>query len=336
MDPETINTIEHVPHGSTDDQSLLDFSANINPHVPAGVEEVYTGALEKARRYPPEPPTEFLEAASSAVGCQRNQIIPTPGGLAMLRLAIEVTVQHGDSVLVPTPSFSEYQREVRLQGAYPECVPYNDILSTDPSGHQLAIVCNPNNPTGTLYPHSELREFAVRCQEAETPLLLDEAFLDFTNEPSLAGMENVIVARSLTKVFGLPGIRMGYGVASGRVLEALQAARRPWNMSWPALAVATHCLGQQNFISKTRERTTIERRYLENALSDSFSIFDSAAPFLLLHVGDRSVPDICTTAATEGIALRDATTFRGLDSHIRVAVRTREENDKLLSVLSNV
>jgi threonine-phosphate decarboxylase len=336
MDPDATEPVDRVPHGSSDDSDLLDFSANTNPKMPGGVREVYREALDHSRSYPPEPPAEFSGAAANYVGCDANSVVPTPGGLAAIRLAIEVTVEPGDSVLIPAPSFGEYAREVKLQGANPAFVDQGAILESDPEGHAMAIVCTPNNPTGNAYDDETLRSFAARCRQAGTVLLVDEAFLDFIDRPSLAETEGVIVARSLTKMFGLPGIRVGFAVATGQLRMRLKAARRPWNVGTPALEVGANCLRQSSFVERTRARVRTERQRMAEQLSEAFEIHPSDAPFLLLNVGDRAVDTVLDTTQDQGIAVRDATTFRGLDSHIRVAVRLPEENDRLIEVLSDV
>lgn len=336
MDPDAVHSVGRVPHGSSDDPSILDFSANTNPKTPEGVATVYEAALDFSRTYPPEPPTAYREAAADYVDCDPETVIPTPGGMAAIRLAIELSVDAGDSVLVPAPSFGEYDREVRLQGAEPVFVPQEKILTTDPAEHSLAIVCNPNNPTGNAYDDDDLHSFAARCREVDTVLLVDEAFLDFTDRPSLAGTDGVIVARSLTKMFGLPGLRAGFAIATGRHQKELIAARRPWNVGTPALKVGTYCMRQTDFVKETRERVQSERARMRVSLADKFGVHPSDSPFLLLDVGDQDVVEILTMARNQGIALRDATTFRGLDSHIRVAVRLPDENDRLLNTLADV
>ncbi|WP_435078089.1 threonine-phosphate decarboxylase [Halococcus sp. AFM35] len=333
MRRETVRHVGREPHGSSDDADVLDFSANTNPCLPDGVEDVYREAFTASRSYPPEPPTEYCEAAAEYVGCDSEHVTPTPGGLAAIRLTIELAVGEGDSVLVPYPSFAEYAREVRLRGGEPSFVPQDRILEADPAGHALAIVCNPNNPTGNAYDTDALSAFAARCRGAGTPLLADEAFLGFTDRPSLAGTDGVVVARSLTKLFGLPGLRAGFAVATGAFDEALAIARRPWNVSAPALATGSFCMTREEFVAATRERVRTERNRMQAALSGAFDVYPSDAPFVLFDIGDREVEELLHRARDHGLALRDATTFRGLDSHIRVAVRRPEENDRLLEAL---
>jgi threonine-phosphate decarboxylase len=336
MDPDAVNAASRVPHGGSDDPDVLDFSANVNPRTPPGVRDVYERALEDATRYPDDAYPAFRSAAADYVGCPADRVVQTPGGLATMRLAMETRLEPGDSVLVPYPSFGEYAREVRLQGAAPEFVSHDELPDADPRGHELAIACNPNNPTGDLYDPDGLRGFAERCRAAGTELLVDEAFLGFTDADSLAGADGVVVARSLTKLFGLPGVRAGFLVATGERLAELHTARRAWNLSTPAAAVGAHAMRQHSFVDATRERVERERERMRDSLADDFDVHPSDAPFLLLDAGSRNVDSLVDAARGRGVVVRDATTFRGLDSHVRVAVRTPEANDRLLAVLGDV
>ncbi|WP_340099969.1 threonine-phosphate decarboxylase [Salinibaculum salinum] len=323
-----------VPHGSSDDPDLLDFSANTNPRRPDGVTQVYEATLAVAGSYPSENYGEFRTAAAEYVGCNPTDVIPTAGGLAAIRLTIATTVESGDDVLVPTPSFGEYAREVRLQGGTPQFVPHDEVLAADPAEFALVVVCTPNNPTGDACNPDRLRGFADRCRDAGTPLLVDEAFMDFTDLPTLAGHDGVVVARSLTKIFGLPGLRAGFAVATGEYRDRLETARLSWGVGTVAAAVGTHCLGETAFIEETRERVASERERIRERLSTRFTVSPSDAPFLLLDCGSpETVDDLLDTVETHDIAIRDARTFRGLDHHVRVAVRLPDENDRLLNAL---
>ncbi|WP_416838704.1 threonine-phosphate decarboxylase CobD [Haloferax sp. DFSO52] len=336
MDPDAVARATRVPHGGTTDSTVLDFSANTNPIRPDGVEDVYVEAFSAATRYPDDDYPTFRAAAADYVDCDAESVIPTAGGLEALRLAFEVTLGPGDSALVPQPSFGEYDREIRLQGADPVAVAVADILDTDPAPYEVAVVCTPNNPTGELAASDRLRSFADRCRESETVLVVDEAFLDFTDAPSLAGEPGVIVARSLTKLFGLPGIRAGFAVATGELGDRLAVARRSWSLSTPAADVGSYCMRQTEFVDATRRRVASERERLADALSAQFEVFPSDAPFLLLDVGERDVGSVVETARNRGVAIRDATTFPTLDSHVRVAVKRPDENDELLRALADV
>lgn len=334
MDPERARSIDPAPHGSSDDPDVLDFSQNVNPDSPDGTQAVYENTFAAADTYPPEPPTAFREAAARYVDCQRKQIVPTPGGLAAIRQAISLAIDSGDRALIPAPSFGEYAREVRLHGGTPTFVAPPAVLETPPDPFAIVIVCQPNNPTGQVLDVDALRRYIDRCRAAGTWVLVDEAFLGFTNSETIAGTPGAVVVRSLTKLFGLPGLRAGFAVATDDKRAALQGARRPWNVGTPALAVGTHCLGASTFIRETRARVRDERARIRTALAAHFEVAASDAPFLLVDVGDREADNVLSEARARGIVLRDARTFRGLDNHVRVAVRRPAENDRLIEVLT--
>jgi len=332
MDAEMIDALDRVPHGGASDPQLLDFSANTNPVSPPGTVSVYESAFSAARRYPVDDYCEFRAAAAEYTGVTGTEIIPASGALAGMRLLFSVVIDSGDSVALPAPSFGEYAKEVKLQGGEPTFVDHSEITGIDPEPHAVVVVCNPNNPTGDCYSPTALHGLASRCRKAGTTLLVDEAFVDFTDQPSMAGIEGVVVARSLTKVFGLPGLRAGFLVATGQLRDRLDVARLAWTLSTPAAAVGTHCLGEADFIEETQQRVRTERDRMASRLAEAFEVYPSDAPFLLLKT-DRPVDEVVATARSDDIVIRDATTFRGLDSHVRVAVKRPHENEQLLEAL---
>ncbi len=336
MDPDSVADASRVPHGSSDDPGVVDLSANVNPEVPDGTREVYEAALDDARSYPDDGYPRFRAAAAEYVDCDPDRVVPTAGGLAAARLAVGTTVAPGDTVLVPTPSFGEYAREVELAGGDPVFVPHDEVVDADPAGHAMAVICTPNNPTGDCPDSDALRAFADRCADADTPLVVDEAFLGFTDRASLAGREGCVVVRSLTKLFGLPGLRAGFAVATGDPLDRLRTARRTWSLGAPAAAVGAHAMRDDAFVAGTRRRVRRERAHLRAGLEDrGFDVQPSEAPFLCCDVGEAP-GDLLAACRERGVVLRNATTFRGLDRHFRVAVRDRAATERLFDALDEI
>jgi len=351
MDPDSVDEVSAAPrgdgevsrlcrtvdgscmkHGGTE-PGILDFSAIVNAQTPAGVGQVYESALATAQSYPANDYSGFRATAAEYVGCEATAIVPTAGRLAAVRLAVATTVGTGD-VLIPTPNCSEFAREVRLQGAEPTFCPHDELFDTDPGPFTLVVVSQPNNPTGRAADTEQLRAYADRCQAVGTPLLVDESCLGFTDLESLAGRDGVIAARSLSSLSGLPGIRAGFLVATGALGERLDTARLTWGLGTPGKEVGVHCLNSPSFLEATRARVQQERERMRSHLAARFDVSPSTAPFLLLELPeDERVEDLLPSLRESGIAVRDARTFRGLDSHIRVTVRTRDDNDKLLDAL---
>lgn len=318
------------------DPELLDFSTTINPDRPNGVARIYDAALSASRRYPADDYREFRVAAAEYVGCEPRQVIPIPGAMAGLRLTFGVAVARGDDVLLPEPTFGEYAREAAIQGADVEYARETEILDADPAPYAMVVVCNPNNPTGRVHDADDLRAFAERCRDAGTTLLVDEAHIDFSTSESLVselGSETMVL-RALSPTFGLPGLRAAFVVATGRLRERLDVARSPWPISTPAAAVGVHCLEQQAFVDRTAERVASERARMRRSLKRAFDVYPSEASFLLFETGEYDVSDVLDATRRRNIVVRDATSFRGLDSHVRVAVRHPEENSRLLDALA--
>lgn len=333
MDREAISSVGRVRHGGAEDHDVLDFSTTVNPERPEGVCRVYESALSAARQHPPDDYCEYRIAAGEHVGCEPRDVVPTAGGLAAVRLAASVCVDRGEDVLLPVPASGEFAREVRLQGGVPTYVPHDELLERDPDGHGMALVANPNDPTGRPAEADHLLGFAERCRETDTTLVVEESLLGFSDRPSMAGHPGVVAVRTLGKLFGLPGLRAGFAVATGELGRALETARPTWNVGAPAAHVGAYCLDREAFVDRTRRRVRLERERMAAELSTRFEVRPSTGPFLLCDVGAAGVPAVLAEARREGIVLRDARTFRGLDSHVRVAVRRPAENDRLLGVL---
>lgn len=330
-------TSVRVGEDNVSDPQLLDFSSCTNPSIPSGAVQVYQSSFAAARSRATDVYCEFRVTAAEYVGCEPRQVIPTPGGLAAIRLTIATTVGVDDRVLLPAPSTGTYEREVELQGASVTRVSIPELLEADPEQYELVIAATPNNPTGEAYDPRTLSAFADRCREAGTPLLLDERFLPFTELPSLAGRDGVIVVRSLSNVFGFPGLRVGFAVATGPHRDRLDVSRLARWIGTPAVELGVYCMGQTGFLRETRERVRSERRRMIGHLDERFDVIPSRAPFLLLDAGSSErVDDVLARARTRGIDVCDARRFDGLDSHVRVSVRRPEENDQLLAALTGV
>lgn len=350
MDPEAVDKLSDAARSdsaasvrTTDSNSrqhgrgespVLDFSEIVNSETPDGIGQVYESALATAQSYPPDDYSGFRATAAEYVGCEATQVIPTAGRLDGVRLVAAAFVSSGDDVSLSLPGCCEYAREVRLQGGNPVARQYTELTDTDPEAVQLVCACQPNNPTGCAHDPAVLREYADRCLDAGTPLVLDESYLAFTGYDSLAGHPGVVVVRSLSEIAGLPGIQSGFLVASDPYRERLDTARLTWALGVPGRAVGRYCMEQTAFLDATKVRVREERVRMVDRLAARFDVSPSEAPYLLLELSaGETVPELQTTLRESDIAVRDARTFRGLDNHVRVTVRSPDENDALLEAL---
>jgi len=310
---------------------LLDCRSILNARTPDGVEAVFEWALASAASYPADDYAAFRRAGAEHVGCRASQVVPTAGRRAGIRLAMEATVSAGDDVLVPTHARGGYVRETRLNGGEPTVCAREELHKLDPAPFGLVVARQPDDRTGEAYDPDRLRAYAERCREAGTPLLVDESLLGFTTLPSLAGTPGVIVVRSLAAICGLPALRAGFLVATDGYRDRLDTARLTWGLGAPGSAVGTYCMGRSSFFDETRTRTRQERERMADRLGTRFEVTSSAGPVLLVELpSTERVDDLLSTLQDAGILVQDARQFRGLDRHVRLTVRTAQDNERLL------
>ncbi|ADI73133.1 aminotransferase class I and II [Methanohalobium evestigatum Z-7303] len=337
-----------------DESDLLDFSASLNPlgtpfqYYNCSLEELVSNNTEKLTRYPDNRYLEFRDAAAGFIGNQdRENIIPGNGSCELIRLVAECVVEKGDQVIIPQPTFDEYELQCRIFGARPVYINYSEIPQISDellNSSKILFVCNPNNPTGELLSRSILKDLADRCAETSTLLFVDEAFIELSDpEQSVAELVKdnnfVFVMRSLTKSFAIPGIRVGFGVASQKLANVLDNARLSWNMGFVSDVVGTKLLKMKggvysSYFRDSRKMIDRERKYLIDRISriHGFTPLDSSVNYILVDVSESVMDskELSQRLAARGILVRDCSSFCSLgDEFIRVAVRNSEDTDKL-------
>ncbi len=328
---------------------LVDFSASINPIGPPDVREILLDACKNIDRYPDDQYVKFREAAASFAGVHRENIVPGNGSLELIRLFAELIVEHGDKVIIPSPTFCEYEFNCRLFGAKPLFVESSkvDKISDKMLEESKALfICNPNNPTGELLQRYTLEELADRCVKNEIYLFVDETFIELSDpEQSIGDIaakeDYVFVLRSLTKCFAIPGIRIGYGIGPRRLVELMNKSRLSWNLSCFAEAVGIYLFQKSDYLEKSRELIKSERKWLINRLSEIKGVnpLESRANFILLDVKGTglSSSELTECMLYHGFLIRNCSSFKSLgEGYVRVAVRTRKENEKLVIALKQV
>jgi threonine-phosphate decarboxylase len=335
-----------------DPEKLLDFSASINPlGISAAVRTAIFAAVDRLVHYP-EPFAEPLrEILASCHGVAPEQILPANGSTELIYLLPRYA--RGNRALIVAPAFSEYAKALEAGGWE---VHYH-LLSPDDGfrldldalqesieqGYDLLFFCNPGNPTGRLYSREELLAVARICKAAGVFLVLDEAFMDFCGEeaslvPELVATGNGVVLRSLTKFHAIPGLRLGYAVASAAVCERLAKLRGPWSVNALAQAAGMAAVDDIAYRDATREFVAVERQNLLDQLSEICGLlpFPGAANYLLVKLAaGLTVSDLRNQLLVRyGIIVRDCSSFVGLqDGYFRVAVRTADENRLLVKSL---
>jgi len=339
-------------------EEVLDFSGPINflGPSPKAVEAVKQYA-ELIRFYPDPNPVELKSEIAKYVGhgVDAANIILGNGSIELIYMITGV-FHHNFEAVIPVPSFTEYEKAALRVGGAPVFVqlPENFALKTESikkaitEDTRILCICNPHSPSGTLYNKEKILDLVDFCQKNNVILSVDENYIEFTEKAKDTTMascvknyENLFVIRSVTKFYGMPGIRLGYGIANEGLINMLQIDRQPWSINSLAGFATLAAIKDRDFIEKTKRIITKERKGFAKMLSEieGFHIFPSATNFLLVKILNK---EITATAlkeemAKEGILIRDCSTFVGLDnSFFRVTVRSYKENLKLIKTLKEV
>lgn len=331
-------------------EDFLDFSSNINPlGPPPGLFEHLAQHLEEMVRYPVPQASLLRQALADSLGLPATRLLLGNGASELIHLLF--LYLRPRRVLLPVPSFSEYARAAQLVGA--RVVPFLMSPGDPPDfqsfmaafeGCDFLVLCNPNNPTGAGWNRPVLEEIIGQTRMRGITLLVDESFFPLTRRPrreSLDGLEseNLWVVTSLTKLWALPGLRLGYLCGPRDRVGELTAWGDPWRVNALAQRAGLYCLADRDFQHRSVEAINREKSFLVEELRTlaALRVFPAEANFLLLQLrtAGLSASDLFADLAARGILIRDASNFIGLDrSFFRVAVRGREENKVLLRELS--
>ncbi len=336
---------------------ILDFSANVNPLGPSPLAlESIKNNLDCIPYYPDSDCNLLREAIAKYLGgVSRENVILGNGSTEIIHLFAEVFIERGDLALIPVPTFGEYEKAVRKMGGKPRYIRLSRDFHIDlgsflreMKGAKIIFLCNPNNPTGTLILHDSLSKIVEKAYEEDALVFLDESFIEFVDEEERFSMvsevknyPNLFVLRSFTKVFGLAGLRVGYGVAHSEVASLLLRAKVPWNVNCLAQAAAIAALNDDEYLRRTWRLIKDEKVFLLRELRRirGFKVFPAHANFILINIRDSgfTAAELKERLLKYGVLIRDCSSFRGLDEYyIRVAVRTRWENEKFIKSLKDI
>ena len=364
---ESIKNLEPCVHGGEvwevakkvglRQEEILDFSSSVNPLGPSKKAlEAVKANLGHIPSYPDSNSTELREAiATHFKGVSKANVIVGNGSTELIYLFVETFMKKGDLALIPAPTFGEYERAVKRIGEKPKHVKSNSNFQFSPasfvgdlSGAKIVFFCNPNNPTSFLTPREHVATIVERALEENAFVFLDEDFLEFVDGEerfSLVGevkkYPNLFVLKSFTKIFGLTGLRVGYGIAHEEIINALLNAKIPWNVNCLAQAAAIAALADEEHLKKTRELIKNEKQFLMRELKkiEAFKVFPADANFIFVDIrkSGYTAAELKEKMLRDGVLIRDCSSFRGLDGHyIRVAVKTRLENKKLLETFGKI
>ncbi len=338
----------YVPGEQPTDPGVIKLNTNENPYPPSPRVMEAIGAItpEQLRRYPSPNAKAFREAAARVHGVSADMILATNGGDELLSVAIRACAGQTETVAFLEPSYSLYPVLADMQGARHLVLRYqldgaNWRLPAGIENTQAAIllIVNPNAPSGTLTDLSELAHIAKHFRGV---LVIDEAYVDFAPRSALElarQFPNVLILRSMSKGYGLAGLRFGYGIAQPALLRQLEKVRDSYACDAVAIAAATAAILDQDYARQRWEKVIAERTRLAVALRAlGFELTDSHSNFLLATVaGDRKLTarQVYETLKGRNILVRWWDLPQIADK-IRITVGTAQQNDALLHELSNI
>lgn len=324
-------------------EEVVDFSASVSPLGPPPGVRAALVRLDPAA-YPDPACTDLRQALAARDEVRPDQILVGNGSVELIHLLAQMGLTRGDTAAVFTPAFGEYAAACRRWAGRLVEIPadgrdgFRWRLDTalGPLGRaRLVFLGLPNNPTGVYLTRAEVEWIAGACDGL---LALDEAYRPFVERPwdttELVATGRVILLRSLTKDYGLAGLRVGYAVGPAPLIARLRAAQVSWSVNAAAQAAALAALADPDHLERVRAAVREAKAYLCAALAGlGLPVVAGAANFVLVGTGDAAA--VRGRLLSRGLAVRDCTSF-GLPDHIRVGVRTRPECERLVAALAEV
>jgi len=334
-------------------ETWVDYSANINPlGLPPGVLEQVKASLQDCVHYP-DPYCRKLTAALAARLQVKPEYILLGNGAADVLFRLMQVVKPSQALLA-VPTFADYEKALLAAGAKISrysLKPANQFcldkkfLKRLTKRIDMVVLCNPNNPTGQLIDPELLAQVVARCRELQIKLVVDECFLDFVPDKerysllgSLEENKNLILLKAFTKIYALPGLRLGFCLtADTHLLEVMRKGGQDWSVSVPAQAAGVAALKDDAaYLQETLLMLRTEKKYLISQLQlIGFKVYPGAANYLLLFWS--GVLNWCQALAQYGFLIRDCSNYPGLTAgYYRIAVKKRNDNRQLIKSMKEI
>jgi histidinol-phosphate aminotransferase len=330
---------------------IAQLASNESPFPPhPRVVEAIQAAASAMNRYPDPDATLLRRRIAERHETEPGRIAVGNGSCEILLAAAEALCEPGAEIVYAWPSFSMYPylsaltgaREVRVPLAGGEAHDLEAMAAEVTAATQLVVVCNPNNPTGTHLPVTEIAAFCERIPEHVT-IALDEAYVEFqaVEDPDaavdlLADFPNLVVLRTFSKCYGLAGLRVGYAIGSAKFRAAVDAVRQPFSVNALAQAAAAEAILHQDDVARRVESTIVERIRVEEGLREiGLRTAETQANFSWVDLGDADEGEVVAGLAERAIAVRPGTPL-GEAGHIRVTYGTAAENDRFLAAIAEL
>ena len=330
-------------------QIRLDFSVNTNPlGMPDSVREALHQAVGEAEHYPDIRVQALNAAVAEQLQVQKEQLVFGNGASELFHAVLHAV--RPSKILIPVPSFLGYEEAAKaidceviffeMKKEEKFCLT-DRILDALDESISLLFLANPNNPVGNLIEPELICKIAEKCRQCDITLVLDECFMELTGKEvkysflsQLEEFPNIVVVRAFTKLYAIPGVRLGYLVCEQTLAEKIRSQLPEWNLSVFAQRAGVAAIKEQEYIARAVNCIQMQRQFLcETLKAAGCRVYDSDADYLLFY----SEKPLYELFLQRGILIRDCSNFRGLQrGYYRIAVKSEEQNQIFVEVLRQI
>lgn len=330
----------YVPGEQPSDPAITKLNTNENPYPPSPrvMEAIAQVTPDQLRRYPHPMANRFREAAAGIFGVSVDQVVCGNGMDDILNMSVRAFSGPEAALVYPTPTYTLYAVLGQIQASIMREVPFEvgyrlPIDALVQARGRVTYVANPNSPTGTFVPPEQLGDLAERL---EGVLCIDEAYVDFARADCMhlaKTRPNVLVMRTMSKGYGLAGLRFGFAIGHKHLIDGLVKVKDSYNVDAVAIAAAAAALADQSYLAQTRQKVIAERQRLSAALGQlGFDCLPSESNFILARAGGTSAHTLYEQLKARRILVRYFN-YPGVDDSLRITVGTPEQNNALLAAL---
>ena len=334
-------------------EDIIKLGSNENPWGPSpkavrAIEE----EIKSINRYPESQLIELITEIANYSGVNKSQVIVGGDGAdEIIDVLAKTFIENGDEFIVPLPSYMYYEYLLKQYGAKPVYAKWDldknqldvdSIVDSITSKTKMIFLCTPNNPTGTLIDKDILVDIASK--NPDILIVIDEAYFEYsevTNKDLINEFNNIFIIRTMSKVLGLAGMRIGYGLACEEIIEYMHRIKPVFSLTRLSFVAALNTFKDTDYIMESIKKGIESRQYLYDEISkiDSLTVFPSKSNFMLIGVKDTgfTASELSHELMKRGVIVRDCTSFKGLDEYwIRISICTLEEDKRFIEILKEV
>ena len=334
-------------------EDIIKLGSNENPWGPSPkAMKAIEDEIASINRYPESQLHELVSEIADYAGVKDSQvIIGGDGADEIIDVLAKTFIDNGDEFIVPLPSYMYYEYLLKQYGAKPVYAKWDldankldveSIYAAVTPKTKMMFLCSPNNPTGTLIDKEVLRDIASK--NPDILIIIDEAYFEYsevTNRDLIDEFDNIFIIRTMSKVLGLAGMRIGYGLACEEIIEYMHRIKPVFSLTRLSFVAALNTFRDKEYIEESIKKGIESRQYLYDEVSkiDGLYVFPSKSNFMLINVKESgfTASELALELMKKGIIVRDCTSFKGLDEYwIRISICTLEEDAKFIEILKEV